>query len=338
MDRTQLGTRIPRDLDAEIEKIAKRLRLKKQDLVVQLLRYGLVAVRGSQFSTQETQFDEPRFNSENPELAEHFLLNGRNNPTASSPSVNDSFEKRLAHLELNLLSFSHQLAELTRLTRELHSVISRSPTDFSNVDTQASLSSISTAIFNQEHAEQQVTTQLSKSNDHVFSLEAKLPSSELQAGNGHLKEQAKQSQESHSTLPVDAEGVDLDASDEEDARAPQTPSISLTAFSESKKQVNQAVEESSWLTLKEAYELIEKLGYRELYQDFRVRMMLTTTIPERNRLEWGFEFHPDCRRLPLAEARWIRFHPGGKIAQALQALSEGHQITNLFSDKSSTFF
>jgi len=44
MNKVKLGTRIPESLDLEIERVSKHLRLKKQELIVQLLSHGLLVI------------------------------------------------------------------------------------------------------------------------------------------------------------------------------------------------------------------------------------------------------------------------------------------------------
>jgi uncharacterized coiled-coil protein SlyX len=114
MDKIQLGTRIPKDLDIQIENAARHRRVKKQELVVQLLRFGLATVENLPDLPREDQLNGSRLNQ-----GSHSFSDAESSSPAHPFSSISNLEERFAHLESDSAVFSHQLAEVNKLIIEL---------------------------------------------------------------------------------------------------------------------------------------------------------------------------------------------------------------------------
>lgn len=100
MNKVKLGTRIPESLDLEIERVSKHLRLKKQELIVQLLSHGLLVITNLESSS------------------------GAKISNQSSPVIN-TLEKQSTEPKLGLLDLHSEIADLRSLVLGLQTTIAQ---------------------------------------------------------------------------------------------------------------------------------------------------------------------------------------------------------------------
>lgn len=155
MDKVQLATRIPKDLDLEIETASKDLKLKKQETIIQILRYGLVVIKSLQTSSQQDQSGSLQLSNSSLSLTNNLFTNPENT-SVTQPLANIDLEKRLTYLESRSAD-SSQLTELVNLMLELRSVISQPTLDLANASSQVQVPNISSASSAQEQLKQKST-------------------------------------------------------------------------------------------------------------------------------------------------------------------------------------
>lgn len=333
MEKVQLGTRIPKDLDTEIESAARHQRMKKQEFIVQLLRHGLVAVGNLQNFPQKDQFNESQANAGNLHPASNPLPNTKSASAAQLFSNTSDFGKRLTCVESSQADFSYRLTEMTKILIELQSAISRSSADPANASSQTQRANMLSPTSTQEQVKQKSAAQAVSLHEGILVSSVNFQLPERQTEDKCSTEQVEQIQSRQLTFNANQE-VELELDNQSEVSLLQNSSNSLVVQSEPKQRVDRTVEETPWLTIKEAYELAKAVGYQKSYPNFRVAMLESPNAAA-YRTKWGFEFDMDRRQSPATKTRSIRLREDGSIAQALQALSEDRSIINVFADESS---